>query len=67
MCVFLFYSVKIPSNLIGRFCEILAAIKQYEDQVNIWQLLPMVYSCLTFIVTSIRKAEGNVIYLFTGN
>lgn len=59
MFVFMNFSLKIPSNVVGRFTDILSKLIQTEGQFKTTQSLPLVYSCLIYIVVSIRKNEGN--------
>lgn len=59
MCVFV--SIKVPSSVIGRFSDILAAFIRCDSYPNTWEVLPLVYSCLICIVTSLRKNEGILI------
>lgn len=58
-----FCSIKIPSNVIGRFTEILATFIRCDSHPNIWQSLSLMYSCLICVVTSLRKNEGKQLIL----
>ena len=58
MWSFLFFSVSIPSKVIGRFIEILSAFINCEFHPNVWETLPLVYSCLICVVRSLAQNEG---------
>ena len=58
--VYKFFSLTIPSEALGRFTDVLSKLIQVESRLNAWQSLPLVYSCLIYVVISIRKNDGIV-------
>ncbi|XP_019851271.1 PREDICTED: nucleoporin NUP188 homolog [Amphimedon queenslandica] len=58
-------SVTIPCKVIGRFIEILFSFINCEYHPNLWETLPLVYSCLICIVRSLKQNETELEVRYT--
>jgi nuclear pore complex protein Nup188 len=58
-------NVNIPCNVIERFSVMMDRLIHIDNQIGSWQTLPLVYSCLICIVTSLRRNEIDLERRFT--
>ena len=53
-----YYSLKLNSNLIGQFNELLVGLLRCDNNPKAWQLTSLLYSAILLVVSSLRKSEG---------